>query len=551
MAKILQYGSDAREKVLAGVEKLAKTVRVTMGPRGRNVIIGKTIGAPTITKDGVSVAREVVLDDPTEELGCQLVKEAAGRTAAVAGDGTTTATVLTYSIFKQGLELMNSGYSPLQFRNGMEWAKRSVLSELSRMSKPLSDNQTLYDIATISTNNDSSLGKVIAEAYIAVDREGMVTAEAAPGEADSVRVVDGIELNSGYISQNFLNKDEPRRDMLDTKILIFDWEITTHAETDFQNAMRKISGYQGNILLLCKDLKKEGLAFFTTNFQAGRLNVCAVKIPNFGRSKRQWLEDFAALTSATIVGGEFGVSVADFELSHMGFANRVIVEEHKTKIIGPRKNTSLISHRMGLYRQAAVQNLGDTDLKDLRDRMGFLTSKVAVISVGYSTELELREKADRVEDAIFAVKAAIDEGFVVGGGHALWQAAELSRFRMKEELPESQWPAAEVLLNACTTPAQQIISNADLDASEIIQNLEVGSIEYGYNTATETYGNLIEMGVVDPKKVTRTALENAFSIAYLLLTTDAVIADDPYKQSGWQPVAGYRLPNETGLNHKH
>jgi chaperonin GroEL len=551
MAKILQYGNDARERVLAGVEKLAATVRVTMGPRGRNVIVGRTIGAPTITKDGVSVAREVVLDDPIEELGCQLVKEAAGRTAAVAGDGTTTATVLTHAIFKQGLALMNSGYSPLQFRSGMDWAKTNILSELSRISKPLSDNQTLYDIATISTNNDPSLGKVIAEAYIAVDREGMVTAESAPGEPDSVRVVDGIELSSGYLSQNFLNKDETKRDMSDVKVLIFDWEITTHAETDFQNAMRKLSGYQGNILLLCRDLKKEGLAFFSTNFQAGRLNVCAIKIPNFGKNKRQWLEDFAALTSSTIIGGEYGISLSDFELTHMGSAKRIIVEEHRTKVVGPNKNSALISHRLALYRAASLQSLGDMELKDLRDRMGFLTSKFAVITVGYSTELELREKADRVEDAVFAVKAAIDEGFVVGGGHALWQAAEETRIKMLQELPMSQWPAAEVLINACTTPAKQIILNAGQNPEEILGELEVGSPNYGYNTATEQYGDLIQMGVVDPKKVTRAALENAVSIAYLLLTTDAVIADDPYRQSGWQPPAGYRLPNETGLNHKH
>jgi chaperonin GroEL len=551
MGKILQYGDDARVKVLSGVEKLAKTVRVTMGPRGRNVIIGRTIGAPTITKDGVSVAREVVLDDPIEELGCQLVKEAAGRTAAVAGDGTTTATVLTYSIFKQGLELMNSGYSPLNFRSGMEWAKKSILEELSKMSKPLDDNQTLYDIATISTNNDPTLGRVIADAYIAVDRDGMITAEAMPGVEDSVRVVDGIELDSGYISQDFLNKGEGRREMIESRVLIFDWDISTHAETDFQMAMKKLAGYQGEILLLCKDLKKEGLAFFTTNFKAGRLNVCAVKIPKYGKNYKQWLYDLSALTNAQIIGGDFGISVADFELSHMGRASRIIVDENKTKIIGPTKNEELVKQRSMLYKDLIKQSLGDMDRKDVSDRLGFLTSKAAVITVGYSTELELREKGDRVEDAIFAVRAALDEGFVVGGGFALWQAAESTRVKMFQNLHQSQWPAAEVLLNACGAPASQIIINAGLDAAKILGELEVGVIEYGYNTATESYGNIIQMGVVDPKKVTRTALENAVSIAYLLLTTDAVIADDPYKQSGWQPVAGYRLPNETGLNHKH
>lgn len=551
MAKILQYGNDARARVLAGVEKLASTVRVTMGPRGRNVIIGRTIGAPSITKDGVSVAREVVLDDPIEELGCQLVKEAAGRTAAVAGDGTTTATVLTHSIFKQGLELMNSGYSPLQFRNGIEWAKKSILEELAKMAQPLHDNETLFHIATISTNNDPDLGGIIAQAYIAVDREGMITAEAMPGVPNSVRVVDGVELDSGFISQTFLNKGDGKREMVNPKVLIFDWEITTHAETDFQNAMKKLAGYQGEILLVCKDLKKEGLAFFSTNFQAGRLNVCAVKVPNFGKHRKQWLDDFAALTSATIVGGDYGIPVADFELSHMGQATRAIVEEHKTKIIGPKKNEGLIQNRVALYRESLKHPLGDGEHMDIRERLGFLSSKAAVITVGYSTELELREKGDRVEDAVFAVRAAIDEGYVVGGGFALWQAAEESRIKMRSTLPSTQWSGAEVLLDACAAPVKQIIFNAGLDADKIISQLEVGTPNYGYNTATETYGDLIKMGVVDPKKVTRTALENAISISQLLLTTDAVIADDPYKQSGWQPVAGYRLPNETGLNHKY
>jgi chaperonin GroEL len=372
-----------------------------------------------------------------------------------------------------------------------------------------------------------------------------------PGVSNSVRLVDGIELDAGFISQDFLNKGESKREMVDPRIIIFDWDITTHAETEFQNAMRKLSGYQGEILLLCKDLKKEGLAFFSTNFKAGRLNLCAVKIPNFGKNRREWLYDFAALTNTTIIGGDFGLPVSDFDLSHMGQASRVVVEENKSKVIGPNKNHDLVSKRAALYRESLKHPHGDLELKDIRDRLGFLSSKVAVITVGYSTELELREKGDRVEDAVFAVKAAIDEGFVVGGGFALWQAAGEVRHKMWKELPESQWPAAEVLLDACEAPAAQIIINAGLDAETILGDLEVGALEYGYNTATESYGDLITMGVIDPKKVTRTALENAFSISFLLLTTDAVIADDPHRQSGWQPVAGYRLPNETGLNHKH
>ena len=549
MGKILEYGEDARQKVLDGVEKLTKTVRVTMGPRGRNVIIGKTIGAPVITKDGVSVAREVVLDDPIEELGCQLVKEAAGRTAAIAGDGTTTATVLTHSIFKEGLELINTGYNPLHFRDGIAWAQTAMVNQLSLMAQPLDEDQALIDVATISANNDEILGKVIAGAYIAVDREGMVTAEAAPGVPHSYRVVDGIELKSGYISRHFLEKGQSKRELKNTVILLCDFEISNVADTEFATAIQKIADLQKDVLLICRDLKKEGLAFFAKNFQVGRMNVCAIKIPKFGLHQDKWLEDLASLTDATIMGGDIGLPFSEFKISNLGFSKRAVIDSFQTKLINPRKNVAMVNDRIHLYEENISRLVSDSDRISFQERLGFLKSKVAVITVGYSTELQLREIGDRVEDAMFAVKAAIDEGYVIGGGFALWKAAGIVN-DLSGNAPEDWVPAITVLTEACREPARQIIRNANLDPKDILKNIDPNGSS-GYNTATGKFGNLVEMGVIDPKKVTRAALENAISIAQLLITTDAVIADNPNNESGWQPIAGYRTPKEGGLNHKH
>lgn len=550
MSKLLEYGDEGRQKILNGVEKLAKTVAVTMGPMGKNVIVGKHIGAPTITKDGVSVAREVVLADPVEELGCQLVKEAAGRTAAVAGDGTTTSTVLTHAILKGGVELMKTNYNPLWLRDGMNWAKQVLVEELSKLTKPLDTDESLRHIATISVNSDPALGKVISDAFIQADREAFITAEASPGVPHSVRVIEGIELASGYISNLFLEKDEAIREMNNVAIWICNFDISTFADTEFSKAIMEVAQLKTDILLVCQDLKKEALALAVQNFTAGRLNICPIKTPKFGRNQNVWLEDFAHLVGAVIIGGDNGVPLSDFKTSHLGFAKKVIVDSYKTKIIEPTSFRNVVAEKIKLYRSGLNHLIGDLDRKDLQDRIGFLTSKAAVITVGYNTELELREKGDRVEDAIFAVKAAIDEGYVVGGGFALWRAAQAIEKSRLGEVPESWHPAVRVLLEACKAPARQIIRNAGLDPEIILKELD-SDLDVGYNTSIGKFGNLVEMGVIDPKKVTRTALENATSIALLLITTDAIIAENPQHESSWQPPAGYRLPSDTGLNHKH
>lgn len=550
MSKLLNYGDEGRQKILDGVEKLTKTVAVTMGPMGKNVIVGKFIGAPTITKDGVSVAREVVLADPIEELGCQLVKEAAGRTAAIAGDGTTTATVLTHAILKNGMELINTGYNPLHLRDGMEWAKKTLVEELSKLTKPLDSDEDLRHIATISANNDSRLGNIIAEAFIQVNRDGFVTAEARPGVEHSVRVIDGIELNSGYLSSLFLENGLIKRELDSAYIWICNWEINSFIDKAFIDAVNKAAAFQKPILLLCKDLKKEALANFVHHFKGGRLDICPVKIPKFGKNQQKWLEDFSILTNAVIFGDE-GLEISNFDTNCLGFAKKIIVDSSTTKIIEPNLNKELVQGKQSLYLSELNNNaLGDLDRKDLQDRIKFLSTKVATIRVGYSTELELREKADRVEDAIFAVRAAIEEGYVVGGGYALLRAAHTVETYRMTHIQKEWHPAIKVLLEACKAPAKQIIQNANQDAEFILK--ELGSYDdFGYNTGIGKFGNLVEMGVIDPKKVTRTALENATSIALLLITTEAIIAENPHQESGWQPPAGYRLPSETGLNHKH
>jgi chaperonin GroEL len=547
VGKLIEYSNEARQRVLSGVTKLAKTVAVTMGPSGRNVILGKYVGAPTITKDGVSVAREVVLSDPIEELGCQLVKEAAGRTADVAGDGTTTATVLSHEIFSRGLSLVDKGFSPLDFRIGMEWALDRILKNLDEIAKPVDDFETLNNIAIISANNDPALGGKIAEAYQLAGRTGLVTAEASPGVENSVREVEGIELKSGYITAGFLEPGKSKFVMNNCHILICDRDIT-HI-TDNEGLFHELSNQNKNLLIICKDLKKEALRIFLGNNARGRIRVCAVKIPTFGKRNDEWLEDLSSLLDTVIVGEERGMPLSDVAVDTLGFASRVEVGKHHTNITGPKRNEARIQDRMDNYKKDLQKLVGDFELKDIRDRMAFLSSRASVLTIGYSTELELREKGDRVDDAMSAVRAAIEEGYVPGGGFALLRAAssvDLSK------LDRRYHPAAKILLDSCWRPAAQIIRNASEDPDQILSTVALNSnISFGYNTAIGEYGDLIDMGVLDPKKVTRTALQNAVSIAMLLITTDAVIAENPDEPDGWQPPAGWRQKSQTNHNHNH
>jgi chaperonin GroEL len=560
MSKILVHSDDARQKVLNGVEKLAKIVSVTMGPKGRNVIIGRSIGAPTITKDGVSVAREVVLDDPIEELGCQLVKEVAGRTADVAGDGTTTATVLAHEIFDGGKKLTDSGYSSLDFRIGIDWTLKQILKNLNEMAQPVDNLEKITNIATISANNDPLLGSVIAEAYHLAGDGGMVTAEAKPGVESSVRQIDGIELKSGFMHTALLDEGKASANMKNCYILILNRDMSTHA--DNIPLFTELAQKKRSLLVIAPDVNKEAKQFFIQNHAAGRMRVCAVKTPTFGTHQDQWMEDLALLTGATIADEEAGKALSDFTIDDLGYAKKVEVSRYLTRIINPKRNEPLIASKIDVYTRDKDILLGEMARRDLEDRMAFLSSKATVITVGYSTELELREKGDRVEDAMSAVRAAIEEGYVPGGGFALIRAVDLVDL---SQLEDKYREAAKILLTACERPARQILRNAGMNEAleakiledcrgwlnELSELSDENSLEYGYNTAIGKYGNLVKMGIIDPKKVTRTALQNATSIALLLITTEAVIADNPLRESGWVPPSGWRPNKPGGLNHKY
>lgn len=549
MPKEIIFESEARAKILEGVKTLAKTVGITMGPKGRNVIVGKSIGAPVITKDGVSVAREVVLEDPFEELGCQLVKEVAGRTADVAGDGTTTATVLAYEILNEGLKVVeNQKANPLHLKRGMEWALKRLTEELDKVSKPITSFKELQDIATVSANNDFEIGSLIAQAHDAVGENGLVTANAYPGIKSKISILKGIELNSGYLSRVFLDNDTNSWDAENCYILICNRDIT-HL-SDATKILESLAKANKPLLIIAKGIKKEAAQILRENSVRGRLRVCAIKIPVFGSNHDMWLEDLAMLVGTKVVDEDYGVSLESLDISDLGFAKQVTVDISSTKIIESKRNLKAIEGRIDLYEKDLNKLIGDRDREDTKNRLKFLSSKAAIITVGYSTEAELREKGDRVEDAMCAVKAANEEGYVPGGGLTLYK---LSKMIDLSPLNEEYRFGAEILLGACRKPIMQILNNALEDTDKIFNKIDSeAGFDFGYNVDTEQYGSMLEMGIIDPKKVTRVALQNATTIALLLLTTDAIIADMPNAPSGWQPPAGYRLPGQQKeFNHKY
>lgn len=552
MAKDLTYSKEGRELLLSGAEKLARTVGVTMGPQGKNVILGKFVGAPVLTKDGVTVAREVSLEDPVEELACQLIKEAAGRTAAVAGDGTTTATVLAHEIFKLGNELINSGYSPLLFRRGLEWATRAVQENLDELTRPVVGHETLRDIATISANNDADLGTKIAEAFNSVGLEGTVAAEASPGADTSVRFIDGVEIEAGYISQSFLgSQGQADINLAKARILLCEDEISSISPC--LGLFNTISDNNTHLLIIAKDVKKEALATLVANNKIGRLNCVAVKMPIMGvcgvDGEREWMDCLAALCGANVVGRDRGLPLSQVTLEDLGYAEKISVNRFFTKILEGERNDDRVADKLALYEGDSKKLLGEKNLLDVRRRLAFLKSKAAMITVGYSTELELREKGDRVDDAVCATRAALEEGILPGGGVAILRASSMVSL---DELDEQLRPAAKVLLRACQRPIRQIVENGGEDPEPIIKAvLENDDPEFGYNAATSTFEKLIEGGVVDPKKVTRVALQNAASISLLLINTEAIVSEQPNSPSSWQPPPGWRPPEEGVLRHKH
>ena len=547
MSKITLYGNDAREKILVGAKKLAKTVATTMGPYGRNVLMGRAVGAPVITKDGVSVAREVVLEDPIEELGCQMIKEVSGRTADVAGDGTTTATVLAAEIFEGGMKLVANGESPIYFRDGINYTLSLILKDIESFSQPVSSTRDLKSIATISANNDSYLGDAISGAFEAVGRHGVVTAEATPGRETHFRVTDGIEIRAGYCTPALLNPGEDPITLENPYVLICDREIT-HVQ-DFMKILSDLHESNKSILIVAKSIKQEALQTIVVNRKAGRLNAVAVEYPVFGKYNDHWLDDLSILVGTSVYSEDRGNPLSEATIATLGRAEKIKITRYSTTIINGAKNVGAIKEKEYIYLETLDTSLADTDRKDVRARLAFLQSKAAVICVGYSTEAELREKGDRVEDAVCATKAAIEGGILPGGGTALLRAARRLDLAM---VPDNFRPAASVLKAACEKPFHQILENGYISPSEILEKIMISDDPwFGYNLVTQEAGNMLDLGVVDPKKVTETALKNAVSAALLLINTEAVMAENPNKPSGWQAPAGWRPPSDNNLNHKY
>ncbi len=547
MSKKILFRENAQEKIMSGVKQLSDVVATTMGPRGKNVILGKFVGAPVITKDGVSVAREVVLKDEHEETACQLVKEAAGRTADIAGDGTTTATVLTHEIFSNGIELINNGLSPIHFRDAINWGCEEICKNIDSVKKFVNGIEDLTSIASISANNDLYLGSKIAEAFEYAGLDGTVAAEASPGIHTTVKKMSGIEMKNGYITPAFLTSPNQKDIVFENcRILLLDREMT-HFSDCFE-LFNKLHESSTPILVLAKDIKQEALATLVANNKLGKLKVVGVKLPSkFYES--DWMDNLSIMVGGTVASEANGRPLSSITVSDLGFARKVMVNKYETKIIDGNSDTERIEAKIYAYTHDSQSVIGDKHRLELNKKSAFLKSKAAVVSVGYSTELELREKGDRVEDSLSATRAAIEQGIVPGAGMTLIRASRM----IDLEKVKPEWRSTiDMLKKSCYRPARQILLNADLDPESIIQkSLEKEDIFWGYNAANNKFCNLYDSGVLDPAKVTKTALSNACSISLLLINTAAMVVENRQDESGWQPPAGWRPPSDRNLNHKY
>ena len=549
MGKIIVHDEEAKDKILSGARKIAKTVSVTMGPRGKNVILGKFIGAPVITKDGVSVAREIVLSDPIENLVAQLIKESAGRTVDIVGDGTTTATVLTEELLVRGKELITNGYSPLNYRKAVSIGLEIISKNLSSMSKDITTEQELLDIASISANNDFELGSVISEAFSYSGLSGTVVAEAKPGVENYVTKSQGVEFknnNKALVSKFFTKRGQTSISFDNCRILLVGRDMT-HFD-DCINLFTKIHESNIPVLIIAKSIQSEALASIYENNRIGKIKVACVEIPSIFRGDDE-LENLSIMTGAKIIDEEKGIPMSSADLACLGFAKKIYVDKYNTKLVEPSIDKKAKDAKMEIYKDDLEKLLSESARKNVEDKMKFLNSKASVITVGYSTELELREKSDRVDDAISATKAALEQGFLPGGGVALLRAASMIDISSIEEKYRA---GVHAFAHACERPIRQIIINSGMDPDLIINKIkESKDLNYGYNVAEEVFGDMVDMGVIDPAKVTKTAISNASSISLLLINTDAIVSEDPDKPTGWQPPAGWRPPEDKALNHKY
>ena len=524
-AKDVKFGNDARVKMLKGVNVLADAVKVTLGPKGRNVILDKSFGAPTITKDGVSVAREIELEDKFENMGAQMVKEVASKANDAAGDGTTTATVLAQAIVNEGLKAVAAGMNPMDLKRGIDKAVNAVVSELKNLSKPCETSKEIEQVGTISANSDSIVGQLIAQAMEKVGKEGVITVEDGTGLDDELAVVEGMQFDRGYLSPYFINKPETATVELDNPyILLVDKKVSNIRE--LLPVLEGVAKAGKPLLIIAEDIEGEALATLVVNTMRGIVKVAAVKAPGFGDRRKAMLQDIAILTAGTVISEEIGMELEKATLEDLGQAKRVVINKDNTTIIDGVGDDAQIKGRVAQIRQQIEESTSDYDKEKLQERVAKLAGGVAVIKVGAATEVEMKEKKDRVDDALHATRAAVEEGIVAGGGVALVRAATKVAATLKGD-NEEQDVGIKLALRAMEAPLRQIVTNAGEEASVVASAVKNGEGNFGYNAGTEQYGDMIEMGILDPTKVTRSALQFAASVAGLMITTECMVTDLP------------------------
>lgn len=538
-AKELRFSDDARSRIAHGVEVLSRAVQVTLGPKGRNVVLERSFGAPVITKDGVSVAKEIELKDKFENMGAQMVKEVASKTSDVAGDGTTTATVLAAALLKGGFKSVTAGMNPMDLKRGIDKAVAAAIAELQKISKPCSDKKAIAQVGSISANSDTAIGDIIADAMEKVGKEGVITVEDGTGLQNELSVVEGMQFDRGYLSPYFINNQQNMHaELEDPYILLVDKKISSIRE--MLPILEGVAKAGRPLLIVAEDVEGEALATLVVNTIRGIVKVVAVKAPGFGDRRKAMLQDIAVLTGAKLISEEVGLNLEKTQLDDLGRAKRIIVEKENTTIIDGAGKKADIQARIELIRREVDNSSSDYDKEKLQERLAKLAGGVAVIKVGAATEIEMKEKKARVEDALHATRAAVEEGIVPGGGVALIRVLQAIKTLKGDN--DDQNTGIAIARGAMEAPLRQIVTNAGEEASVILAKVAEGKGNFGYNAASGEFGDMVEMGILDPTKVTRTALQNAASIAGLMITTEAVVAELPKKDD----AAGAGMPGGMG-----
>jgi len=543
MAKQLLYSDNARRKILAGVEQLAAAVKVTLGPKGRNVVIDKKFGSPTITKDGVTVAKEIDLEDPFENMGAQMVKEVAEKTSDIAGDGTTTATVLAESIYREGLKNVTAGSNPMELKRGIEKAVAKIVEELGKLSTPIKDKKEIAQVASIAANSDTTIGELIAEAMDKVGKDGVITVEEAKSTATTLEVVEGMQFDQGYLSPYFVTDAERMEVLLeDAYILIYEKKISSIK--DILPLLEKIARSGKPLLIIAEEVDGEALATLVVNKIRGTFVACAVKAPGYGDRRKAMLEDIAILTGGKALTEDLGIKLENVDIEDLGRAKKVKIDKENSTIVEGAGKNAAINARIAQLKKQIEDTDSDYDKEKLQERLAKLSGGVAVINVGAATETEMKEKKARVEDALHATRAATQEGIVPGGGIALIRTIPALD---KLKLEGDEKIGVNIVKRAIEEPLRQIAQNAGLEGSVVVQRIKTEKTNIGYDVSQDAYVDMIEAGVIDPTKVTRSALQNASSIAALLLTTETLIADKPEKEEKMPPMPGGGMGGMGGM----